>query len=387
MANLKNTFPGFFPKSEETIKGIWEESIVVLDTNILFNLYRYSEKTRNELIEIMERFQDRLWIPYQVASEYFNGRLDRISEQINSYSSIKKELASIETTFTNHRSHPFISENALRALKRVIERVNTELTTSMDGFESLGKTDEILEKINQLTDGRIGAEFSKEQYEALFREGELRYADQIPPGYKDAKKAGDKPGFSGKKSKFGDLIIWKSIISEAKDKQKNVILVTDDQKEDWWLEYRGKKIGPRAELLSEFIKESGQEILIYEGSQFLHHATKFFNITISKTSLAEVKDQNHGTSFAASIAGLQASRAAKSHFMDWFMRMREDNQLDYFQHAKNTSLKHIYFDNLAKAEIQNHALKIAYEQHLKGIERDLLDSGEIDNDESLDDEN
>lgn len=49
---------------------VWKDGIIVFDTNVLLNLYRYSEEARDELLELMKSFQKRLWMPYQVGLEF-----------------------------------------------------------------------------------------------------------------------------------------------------------------------------------------------------------------------------------------------------------------------------------------------------------------------------
>ena len=100
--------------------------------------------------------------------------------------------------------------------------------------------------------------------DALKKEGKIRYEQRVPPGYMDAdKKDGDEY------KKFGDLIIWKDMITKAKSEKKPVIFITDDDKEDWWRKHKGRKLGPRPELLDEFKRETGQEFHIYKFDRFI----------------------------------------------------------------------------------------------------------------------
>ena len=105
-----------------------------------------------------------------------------------------------------------------------------------------------------------------EQFATIKKEGDDRYSKKIPPGYKDAKKD------SGDLDKFGDLIIWKEMMAKAKADKRPVIFISDDVKEDWWWIHKGRKLGPRPELVEEFKNESGQGFHIYEFSQFLRFA-------------------------------------------------------------------------------------------------------------------
>lgn len=45
-------FKGYTNYSEDEYKRIWESAIIVVDTNILLNFYRYSEDTKKEHISV-----------------------------------------------------------------------------------------------------------------------------------------------------------------------------------------------------------------------------------------------------------------------------------------------------------------------------------------------
>jgi len=49
-AGLRDQFPGYYRRTEEELQRIWEDGLFVLDANVLLNLYRYSEDTRNDLL-------------------------------------------------------------------------------------------------------------------------------------------------------------------------------------------------------------------------------------------------------------------------------------------------------------------------------------------------
>lgn len=292
MSTLKELFPGRFPKSKEKINEIWDNSLVVFDTNIYLNLYRYSEKTRNELLEIMVQLQDRVWMPHQVAHEYLKNRTTVIREQVSSYSATKKLIAELEAKFDNHRSHPFLSNNTFRALQRVFKRVGDELDETEKLLNTSLQNDGILEQIVAITENRVGLEYTRQQYEEIFTEGAQRYVDKTPPGYEDSKKAPDKPNFLQKKAMYGDLILWKEILQEAKSKEQHVILVSDDAKDDWWLSEGGKTVGARPELYAEFRQKTGKDFLMYNASRFIKYAAHHLKLHISRTSIEEVREQS-----------------------------------------------------------------------------------------------
>ena len=53
--------------------------------------------------------------------------------------------------------------------------------------------------------------------------------------------------------KFGDFFLWKELLEHGKEQKRPIIFVTDDKKEDWWLKVKGRTLGPRPELIAEFI--------------------------------------------------------------------------------------------------------------------------------------
>ncbi len=60
--------------------------------------------------------------------------------------------------------------------------------------------------------------------------GAVRYDRKVPPGYKDVNKP--------EPDRYGDLILWLQILDKAEADKTAVIFVGDDQKEDWWREFK-----------------------------------------------------------------------------------------------------------------------------------------------------
>lgn len=89
--------------------------------------------------------------------------------------------------------------------------------------------------------------------------------------------------------------MWKQIIKNAADTGKDVIFVSDDLKEDWMLEFRGKKYGPRKELIKEFHEQTNNHyILIYNQECFLNLANEKFNAALKEETITEVKTVHQG---------------------------------------------------------------------------------------------
>ncbi len=48
--------------------------LVVLDTNVLVNLYRFTEQARDDLLGVLKQLDGRLWLPHQVLVEFWRNR-------------------------------------------------------------------------------------------------------------------------------------------------------------------------------------------------------------------------------------------------------------------------------------------------------------------------
>ena len=104
---MKNLFPGHFKESDESLREVWETSLFVFDANILLNLYRYSDATRNEFLRILTKLKDRTWLPHRAAEEYLNNRLTVIDQQETSYDETVKLIEKLQLDLDNARQHPF----------------------------------------------------------------------------------------------------------------------------------------------------------------------------------------------------------------------------------------------------------------------------------------
>ena len=89
---MKNKVREFIEPSNKEKQDLWEEAIFVFDTNVLLNLYRYSAKTRDALLNAFDSLKERVWIPYQVAYEYMNKRCEVIYETVYRYDQFRKEI-------------------------------------------------------------------------------------------------------------------------------------------------------------------------------------------------------------------------------------------------------------------------------------------------------
>lgn len=284
---MKSKFPGYFKLTEEEINELWENALFVFDANILLNLYRYSDETRDDFFKILEKIKNRIWIPHQSASEFFDNRLNVISQQEKSYEEAINSLNEIENEFKNTRQHPFITQKLLKKFSALNKEICAQLNQSKDFHNKRINQDDILDKIESLFNEKVGNEYTKEELTEIYKQGEVRFLDKIPPGYKDANKKDDT---SKDIRKYGDLIVWKQILDKSRELKKGIILITDDRKEDWWVRFKGKTLNPRPELKKEFKDDTKQSFHMYQSDRFLEFATKYLNEEINANAIEEIRE-------------------------------------------------------------------------------------------------
>ena len=287
---MKKLFPGHFQKTEQEINKIWDSCLFVFDANILLNLYRYSDDTREEFIKLLISIKDRVWLPNKVAAEYLENRLTVISSQVTLYDKSKDSILTLQKDFENSRQHPFIKPLTMEKLKVSFSSVISELEESKEHHLSRINKDEIKESIGTIFDDKVGSPYETQALEDLIEEGKIRFENKTPPGYQDKKKLNSDDSFEQKCRAYGDFILWSQLIDKSKSDSRNLIFITDDKKEDWWLIKSSRIVSPRPELIKEFNIKSGHDIQIYQSSSFIEFANKHLDNVVSKDTLSEVKD-------------------------------------------------------------------------------------------------
>jgi hypothetical protein len=290
---MKSKFREYYPLTEKELKKLWENAIFITDTNVLLNLYRYSYSTSKELLGILEKLNGRLWIPHQVGMEFHEHRLETIEEQTNLYEQITKVIAQQSQSFKQpfqHQftRHPFIdNKKIISLLEENQHKLQQYLEKCKIKHPKWINKDPILTKITKLFKSNVGKEYTDEELEDLYKQGERRYAHKIPPGYKDLIK--DQQDES-KVKKFGDLVLWDQIMRYAKESKKPIIFITDDQKEDWWRIVHGKNMGPREELRKEIWEKARVEFHMYQTTQFISYAKDELSVTVTQETIKEIED-------------------------------------------------------------------------------------------------
>lgn len=329
---MKDQFSCFYDNSSsDEIKNIWESpnTRFVFDTNVLLNLYSFNEQTRKDFFAVLKRIEDRIWIPYHVALEYQRNRIsviikrrkffEGINKSVDDLSSVidfKKNLfTSIKSEYSTAKNFPDLDSelnNTISEIEIDLKEINNNIKSKINLIKKIinkhekeklhvNSHDKIRDELDKFFSGpKTGANIFKKQEDLslLYKEGETRYQNNIPPGYKDANKDEETFFFNGLeyKSKFGDLIVFKQLIDFSKDSNiENIIFISDDSKEDWLniIQSEGKKtLGARYELKQEIYNEADiKNFNIFGIYKFLDNSKNFLKVDVKDESYIDVKQK------------------------------------------------------------------------------------------------
>lgn len=379
----KNNYDHFFMNNEKE-KDIWNNCIFIFDTSALLDFYLLSKNTQTDIFDnIFDNIRERLWIPGHVEYEYFQNRITAINKPIDKkYNEIEKEYIKLikdnineiknvsKRLFDytkNEDKHPFINSeitsnfikecsNFNKKFEDFSKSIKDDLEEKISEIKSLESNDFVLNNFEKYFD--VGEEYKFNKKMKIVEEGRKRYKNKIPPGYKDEK---EKVGLQI----YGDLFIWKQIIEYAKDKEKPVIFIVNDLKEDWCnivKRSNEKRISsPRNELIREIKDEANVDFWMYNLSQFLYHAKEFLNTTVTDKSIEETKsiekEFKENTAYLEGILTVVNEESyVENSIQDWLKKNYqeyriEDNMYDnsvdieLFDKSKNrigVLIKHIH---------------------------------------------
>lgn len=303
---MRALMPEWYKLDDDTLRQIFVEGIIVLDANILLQLYRLGEEQRTEVLNFLsqEAVRPRVWVPYQVALEFQRNRLTKAREQISSFREIAKKVGEIKnqlaSTVQQHVKDKTVSKQITEKFDSLFDEgsnlVESLRATHVTDYDLILKKDPIRDSIDEFLTGAMGVGPKPSVSEIQERTTEAvknRFPKKIPPGYCDAI------GSDRKENPEGDYLIWSEIQAKVTATPSHVLLVTNDMKEDWYLidDKKGKNriIGPRPELRSEFSQWVRSPDFQYHQESldgFLRLAQTFLSANIEESTLETVRSLN-----------------------------------------------------------------------------------------------
>lgn len=271
------------------IKNLLEKgnTMIVCDANVYLHIYAFAQGYCDFAIECLGIVKQYLIMPSMIEIE-FNQHYKKCYKEItnklkNARNQCSKPLNSARSSILaacinlKKMQFPDVDELLSHLDKKIEEQltivenffIEREDTLSLVG-EKWKKTDFVAELIEELRgNNQVLAPFSQLELYRLCETGKKRYEKSVPPGYKDNDKDGIR--------KYGDYIWWSQILQYAKKEKKNIILVTDDVKSDWWNEKEDGSIELREELFNEF-RKTKQEIYPFISNDFYEKIAEDYGI-------------------------------------------------------------------------------------------------------------
>lgn len=253
---------------EPNLEKLWEKCIFVFDTSVLMNLYTCPEEIYSEFITILENeIPDRIWMPYQISSEFQINSVHGVKKAAQNYEDLKNSINILKNDSKNLAqkirglNHTFFgSSNIDCQVKENFNEIDVILENMSESFKKFSK-DKLKTKVNNLFEGKTGHNYPDSKLKEIDNEAKLRSIKGIRPGFEE--------------NEYSNLISWYQILDYAKEEKKDVIFVTENP--GWWINSEKEIIEPHPSLLKEF-SSIGQKFHIYKFMNFLSDSKKYLNV-------------------------------------------------------------------------------------------------------------
>lgn len=287
---MKNKFKVFYENKIPDFDVLDNSVLIVLDANVLLHFFRYSQESQKKLFSALEKVRSNLFIPYQAALEYHYERQNVSRSNKKNIEKMNNESEKSKTAFQSEikrhiedygrtirsTDEQSIREQVLAEFDKLTAQFWKEFSenTLKKLTDMIPDNSETAYKIADLLEDKVGEPLSSEKINAISTDGLDRYSKKIPPGYMDSNKENDMRTFGeySYDKQYGDLILWEEIKKYCQNNLniKTVILVSEDEKEDWIFKAKGEKIGVRVELKQELHELVGARLEIFSPKKFLY---------------------------------------------------------------------------------------------------------------------
>ena len=177
---MKNAMWEYIIPSESEKEELWESSVFVFDTNVLLNLYRYTAKTRDNLLTAFSDLQERVWLPNQVVQEFAQNRLEVIYEMLEKYNNLNMQREKFINLYREELRLQSGDEEIIKLDEQISGWIDNQKKRNV--IVSNVSNDLIFDKLLQIFDNRVGKEYTQEELAIIKEEGKNRYEKNIPPG-------------------------------------------------------------------------------------------------------------------------------------------------------------------------------------------------------------
>ncbi|GAA1890218.1 PIN-like domain-containing protein [Williamsia serinedens] len=299
---MRDTFAEWYWPDDDDLREIVSNGLIVLDSNVLLDLYRHSAETREALFSTLEhdRIRPRLRLTYQAGLEFHRNRLRTVGEHKRQYDDVLRALRELEESpqvvlkvlfdrigaMRDPGVQDELNRVARKATKRLVRRVRRELKaaarTNVVVPSDVRVRDEIRDRIERLFSdpGQVGYRPSSEEREEREKDVRDRLRRGLPPGTEDKEK---------EDGGIGDPLIWLEMKSLAVAETLPVLFVSGDAKRDWIHRTAGEAAGPLPALRQEFAVDTGQSFHSMKWGGLLENARKYLDVEVAAETVEVVE--------------------------------------------------------------------------------------------------
>jgi predicted nucleic acid-binding protein len=287
VGTLEDGFEGYLTPSQKELSDAVVSGLIVLDTNVLLDLYTHDSQVRGTALEILNAARERVWVPHQVAREFWRNRLLRIAQATRRADKVAEGRQGILAAVNLLR--PYGRDDRFDEVKSLLNQkfdeieaiINAARGEQFDAHEVIANSsaDPVLRALSELLEGHVGEAFSADDESLLIKTAQDRAAARIPPGYEDEEKSPEKAA--------GDFLLWEQTLRhvEALGNCKAFVLVTQDSKSDWRVPHPLSRnaLGPHPALVQEALIRTGARLHLLRPEEFYQVAGPLFSIDSRRT--------------------------------------------------------------------------------------------------------
>lgn len=332
---LNKSFPKIISilKKKKSIEEMLRDAIFVLDTNSLLAPYQTGkddiEKIKNTYTKLIS--ENRLFIPEHVLREFAKNRSVKIGElysQIDIYISQIPSVKSFEYPILGELESYLALNKAREEVTVAIKKYGECLKELKNGIVNWNWSDPVSVMYSTtFTENIIFACSSSE--DDLLKEYYSRLEYNIPPGNKDKTKESNA---------IGDFLIWKSILELGITQKRDIVFISNDEKNDWLLKGNKKSISTRYELVHEFFdKTNGNNFLCMTFASFMEAQGVEINL-VQNLSFEEIlempisEEERTGT--------LESLRQAYDGISTFINNLKTEKETNYIEGNISEPIKH-----------------------------------------------
>lgn len=285
--NLVDGFGHHYRPESARLKACFHEGLIVLDTNVLLNVLRYSPAARDDLVGVIEAISSQCFVPHQIAEEYNRNRVKVVSDRLKEFEEVDKEIGSIKSSvrsvvnnLRDRRTLPALDimnlEGSVKEFFDALEDASSEASEQydLDPDMMVGSVDRWTTRLTDALAGCVAERSSSETLKVDVEEAERRQSEQLAPGFKD--KSG------------GDYLWWAEVLRNPNLKGKPLVIVSDDAaKGDWRHEARGIPVGPQRILIEDVLEAGGTDLVLLTTRDLLEVVEDLGASPVSQATIAE----------------------------------------------------------------------------------------------------